>query len=219
MGALKKYDLLTAKETGEFSIAEEYLQVSANPQMVKDYLVAIRNNHRQWSASTKTRAEVSATGKKPHRQKGLGKARQGSIVAPQYRGGGIVFGPKPKFSQHTRINKKERRAAMATLLAEKIQSGKVIVLQTKGLDKPKTKAVQGLLEKLEWEGKRILFLGKANAGDLQQETLIYSMRNIPKTTFLSPQTLNGYMLAQSSGIVVLESVWEDLVDKILKKDK
>lgn len=99
MATLKKYDI-SGKEIGEVSIEDNVLEYKGNPQMIKDYLVAVRNNARQWSANTKGRKEVNRTGKKPHQQKGLGRARQGCFAAPQYRGGGIVFGPKPKFDVH-----------------------------------------------------------------------------------------------------------------------
>src|SRR5208282_3594426 len=109
--------------------------------MIKDYTVAIRNNARQWSASTKGRKEINRTGKKPHPQKGQGRSRQGCLAAPQYKGGGIVFGPKPKFDQHVRINKKERRAAIRFFLAEKIKANQVHVLKNETMKKPQTKAM------------------------------------------------------------------------------
>src|SRR6202140_3459890 len=111
MTTLKKYNL-QGKVVGEVEIDEQLANAEANPQMIKDYIVAIRANARQWSANTKTRAEVNHSNKKPHAQKGTGKARQGYLGAPQYKGGGRVHAPRPKFDQHVRINKKERRAAI-----------------------------------------------------------------------------------------------------------
>ena len=124
MATLKKYDL-AGQEIGSIQIDDALLKGKAHPQSVKDYLVAIRNNARQWSACTKTRAEINRTGKKPHPQKGGGRSRQGDLAAPQYKGGGIVFGPRPKFDVHVRINKKERRAAIAALIAQKIKANPV----------------------------------------------------------------------------------------------
>ena len=98
--------------------------------MIKDYIVALRANARQWSANTKTRSEVKHTTKKPHPQKGQGRARQGSLVSPQYRGGGRVFGPKPKFDQHVRINQKERKAAIRFFLAEKLKENRVWLIES-----------------------------------------------------------------------------------------
>src|SRR3990172_8715351 len=111
---------MSGKEVGVVQVDDAVLQMTAHPQSVKDYLVAIRKNARQWSASTKTRAEIQRTGRKPHPQKGQGRSRQGDLAAPQYKGGGIVFGPKPKFDMHVRINKKERRAAVRSMIVQKI---------------------------------------------------------------------------------------------------
>src|SRR3989344_3609613 len=114
MALLKKYDL-TGKEIGIVEVDDAHLEVKAHSQSIKDYLVAIRKNARQWSAHTKTRAEIQRTGRKPHPQKGGGRSRQGDLAAPQYKGGGIVFGPRKKFDQHIKINQKERRAAIRSL--------------------------------------------------------------------------------------------------------
>ena len=111
MATLKKYDL-QGKEVGKVDLDDALLKAGTHPQSIKDYIVAIRKNARQWSASTKVRKEVSHTGRKPHPQEGQGRSRQGDLAAPQYKGGGIVFGPKPKFNMHVRINRKERRAAI-----------------------------------------------------------------------------------------------------------
>src|SRR5271154_3212175 len=110
------------------------LETAANSQMVKDYLVALRANARQWSANTKTRAEVCHSGKKPHPQKGTGKARQGYLGSPQYKGGGRVHTPRTKFDQHVSVNRKEKRAVMRHLVIEKVQGQNVHVLQLGKLD-------------------------------------------------------------------------------------
>ena len=124
MAKLKKYNI-DGKELGQVSVEEHLINAEANSQMIKDYIVALRANARQWSANTKTRAEVKHTTKKPHPQKGQGRARHGSLVSPQYRGGGRVFGPRPKFDQHVKINQKERKAAIRFLLSEKIKDNRV----------------------------------------------------------------------------------------------
>src|SRR5580692_4916122 len=109
------------------------LKSTANSQMIKDYIIALRENARQWSASTRNRAEVNHSGKKPHPQKGTGRARQGYLGAPQYKGGGRVHAPRTKFDQHVSINKKERRAAVRQLIAEKIQGNQLRVLAVETL--------------------------------------------------------------------------------------
>ncbi len=159
MANIKKYNL-SGEQIGELSLDDTLLQGGANPQMIKDYLVAYRANQRQWSANTKTRAEVNHSGQKPHPQKGTGRARQGYLGSPQYKGGGRVFGPRPKFDQHVKLNKKEKRAVIKTLLAQKIQEQHVHVLSIEGLNAPKTKSVVEFLKKLNLAQKRVLFLAE-----------------------------------------------------------
>ena len=217
MATLKKYDL-TGKETGTIQVDDALLEVGAHPQSVKDYLVAIRNNARQWSASTKTRAEINRTGKKPHPQKGGGRSRQGDLAAPQYKGGGIVFGPRPKFDIHTRINKKERRAAIAALIAEKIKDNRIHILQKETLEEPKTKKVAEFFDKIEIGSRRTLVLGEngtvekgQNAGKPVHLNLMKSIRNIPKKEYALVSQLNGYNLARNQHLVVLETALDQFL--------
>lgn len=213
MGSLKKFDL-KGKEAGKVDVEASLLKPVQNQQMIKDYIVAIRRNLRQWSANTKGRIEVSATGKKPHVQKGQGRARQGCIAAPQYRGGGIVFGPRPKFDQHVRINRKERRAAIRSLLVEKIQSNQVVVLKDPSLKAPSTKQVAEFFKSQGLDNKRVLFLGKSQSeskDDEARHTFIRSMRNIPKTGFVLTANVNGYDLLVAQNVVVMDSAVDELL--------
>ncbi len=203
MAILKKYDL-SGKETGSVQLDDALLEVGAHPQSVKDYLVAIRNNARQWSASTKTRAEINRTGKKPHPQKGGGRSRQGDLAAPQYKGGGIVFGPKPKFDVHVRINKKERRAAIASLIAEKIKANRVYILQKEKMNAPKTKKIAAFFDKVQMGDHRILVLGEGEEKN-PHLNLIKSLRNIPKKEYALVPQINGYAIARCQDLVILES--------------
>src|SRR6185369_15092888 len=130
------------------------LATTANSQMIKDYLVALRANARQWSANTKTRAEVCHSGKKPHPQKGTGRARQGYLGAPQYKGGGRVHAPRPKFEQHIRINKKERKAAIRHLLIEKIQENKLHILAFEPFQEAKTKRMAEFIKNRQLQDNR-----------------------------------------------------------------
>jgi large subunit ribosomal protein L4 len=215
VAVLKKYNL-AGKELGHVSLDEKHLKSSVNPQMVKDYLIALRANARQWSANTKTRAEVEHSGKKPHPQKGTGNARQGYLGAPQYKGGGRVHAPRPKFDQHVHMNKKERRAAIRHLIIEKILENKVRVLHYVPLEKPKTKKMADFLKSSELEGRRILFLGEGVQGEEpvksdKFKTLLKSIDNIPKLEFALFTSMNGYDLALSQELVILESAIDDLM--------
>lgn len=224
MSTLKKYDL-TGCNIGEVQVAEKLATAEANSQMVKDYIVAIRANARQWSANTKTRAEVEHTTKKPHPQKGGGRSRQGSLVAPQYRGGGRVFGPKPKFDQHVKINRKEKRAAILFLLAEKFRQNHLHVLDDFAMEAPRTKAVAEFLKSSDLTG-RVLFLGEGSYFTLEGDeefapvnisvksekhlNFAKSLRNIPKTSFLLACNVSGYDLLVAKHVVVSSKALDEL---------
>lgn len=226
MGTLKKYNL-KGEAVGEVAIDDSFLDVDANRQMIKDYIVALRANIRQWSANTKGRTEVSHSNKKPYRQKGTGNARQGSLASPQFRGGGIVFGPKPKFDQHIRVNRKERQLASRQLFAEKIKSADVLVLEDaalNSLEKPSTKSVASFLKKQKIEGKRILFVGEGEYHEIEvdgckrkisiasdkHDSFKKSLRNLPKSAFVIAQNVNGYDLIAAQTLVMSESALEEL---------
>ena len=211
MASLKKYDI-SGKELEVIQIDNNLLTQSVNPQLIKDYLVAIRNNARQWSASTKGRSEIAHSNKKPHPQKGTGRARQGCIVVSQYRGGAVVFGPKPKFDQHVKINKKEKRAAIRFLLAQKISSGNIHVLQVASMETPKTSIVSNFLKSTSLDGRRILFVG-----DSSEETksncanFVKSTRNICKTSFMPISSISGYDVIRNQEIIVMDTALEQLI--------
>lgn len=222
MTTLKKFNL-KGEETGSVAVDSSLFHKKAHSQMVKDYIVAIRANARQWSASTKGRSEVAHTTKKPHKQKGTGRARQGSLVSPQFRGGGIVFGPKPKFDQHVRINKKERKAVIHAMVAEKIASQSIILLEDYTLEQPKTKTLCAFLKNAGIQ-KRVLFLGEAKYAEVETEgkiqkvnvkcdthiNLAKSLKNIPKTSFALAKNINGYDLLLADKLVVTEAAFEEL---------
>lgn len=222
MAKLKKYTI-DGKEVGQVNVEDHLINAEANSQMVKDYIVALRANARQWSASTKTRAEVKHTTKKPHPQKGQGRARQGSLVAPQYRGGGRVFGPRPKFDQHVRINQKERKAAIRFLLAEKFKEDRVWLINSTEMKGPKTKSIVELLKGLNVKG-RVLFLGEGTFNEVEtegkvqrfnvssdkHEHFIKSMRNLPRSDFMLASNISGYDVMIAQGIIMTESALHEL---------
>ncbi len=212
MATLKKYDLL-GKEVGTVQVDDAFLHGSAHPQSVKDYIVALRTNARQWSANTKVRKEVNRTGKKPHPQKGQGRSRQGDLAAPQYKGGGIVFGPKPKFDVHVRINRKERRAAIRSLIIDKIKDGNVHVLQKADMKEPKTKKVAHFFDKIGRSANRVLVLGESAREEmvLPHEHFVKSLRNLEKKEYALVPQVNGYDLAKCHTLVVLDSALDEFL--------
>ncbi len=205
MATLKKYDI-QGKEVGTVQVDDALLEGGAHSQSIKDYLVALRNNARQWSASTKVRKEINRTGRKPHPQKGQGRSRQGDLAAPHYKGGGIVFGPKPKFDIHVRINKKERRAAIRTLIAKKVKEGSVHILHGE-LKQPKTKKMAAFFSHIDGAKKRVLVL----SGNPSRENIAKSLRNIPKKEYMLIPQVNGYELARSHTLVVLDSALDEFL--------
>lgn len=222
MGTLNKYNL-AGKEIGKVTVDESLASAEANGQMIKDYIVALRANARQWSANTKTRAEVKHTTKKPHPQKGQGRARHGNLVGPQFRGGGRVFGPKPKFDQHVRINQKERKAAIRFLIAEKIKNNRLWILENTEMDAPKTKTIAQFLKALNAHG-RTLFLGESTFAEVKTEDKVQrvnvssdkhqhftkSVRNMPRTDFMLASNISGYDVIVAGDIVLTEAAFEEL---------
>ncbi|MBU6383109.1 MAG: 50S ribosomal protein L4 [Verrucomicrobia bacterium] len=210
MATLKKYDL-HGKEVGTVQVDEALLKEPAHPQSIKDYIVALRNNARQWSANTKVRKEINRTGRKPHPQKGQGRSRQGDLAAPHYRGGGIVFGPKPR-DIHTRINQKEKRAAIRTLIAEKIKGGQVHILEKGDLKQPKTQRMAEFFEAIPGLDKRVLLLCDLGRGVKGHHVhLLKSIRNIPKKEYAWLSQINGYELIRSHTLIVLDSALDEFL--------
>lgn len=225
MATLKKYNL-KGQETGEVAVDDRLVNAQAHGQMIKDYIVALRANARQWSANTKTRSEVNHSTKKPHPQKGGGRSRQGMLSAPQYKGGGRVFGPRPKFDQHVRINKKERKAAIRSLLAEKIAENHLHVITEPHMKEPKTKTVAAFLEAVGLSGGRVVFLGESHYADVKTESekkrvtirhdrhenFIKSIRNIPKVSFSLATNMSGYDILIAKDIFVTEAALGELIE-------
>ncbi len=224
MTNLKKYNL-TGKELGNVSVEPWLVEAEVNSQLVKDYIVAIRNNLRQWNAHTKTRSEVVHTTKKPHPQKGGGRARQGSLVSPQYRGGGRVHAPRHKEDQHVKINKKEKKAAIRALIAEKIREGNIVVVDDTAMKEPKTKAVVDFLKALKLN-KNTLFVGEGTWGEIEvedfkhrfsepsenHENFVKSIRNIPGACFSLATNLSGLGILKARNLVVSEGALKELTE-------
>ena len=167
--------------------------VSAMHLMVKSYLA----NQRQGTQSALTRAEVSGGGKKPWRQKGTGRARQGSTRAPQWTHGGIVFAPKPRDYSFS-VNKKVKRLAMKSALSSKVQDGQIIVLDELNLTEYKTKAVAEMLKAIGSEKKALIVLPEVN------EKVIASAKNIPGVKTAQVNTLNVYDILNADKFIVVK---------------
>ncbi len=165
-----------------------------------------RANARVGSASTKTKGEVRGGGKKPWRQKHTGRARQGSIRAPQWRGGGIVFGPKPR-TYHLRLPAKVRRLALRSVLSDKIQTGQVAVLEALDFDAPKTKHAAALLKNISRGGLTLVVLPQGST------TISRAFRNLPGVRVQTASTVSVYDLLCAKRIVVLKDALESLTNR------
>jgi large subunit ribosomal protein L4 len=219
--SVKKYNL-QGEEIGTVEVHDLLSQAQVNTQLIKDYIVALRANARAWTACTKTRSEVKHSTKKPHPQKGGGRSRQGCLVAPQYKGGGRVFGPKPKPDFHIRINQKEKKAAIRALIAEKINDGRFVVVDSFSMEAPKTKVVKHLLASCG-ANRRALVLGEGcyfqfggeeaisfSIPSEQHDNFKKSVRNIPLVEFSLAKDIDGYAVALANTIVATESALAEL---------
>jgi large subunit ribosomal protein L4 len=164
-------------------------------------------NRRQGNASTKTRSEVSGGGRKPYKQKGTGRARQGSTRAPQYRHGGVVFGPRPK-EYHQDVPKKMRRLAIRSALSDKVANEQLIVLEDLTLESPRTKEMLALLANLPVNGRKILMMLPK-----RDENIILSTRNIPSAKVQHVSSINVVELLKHDCVIMpRETVrWIELV--------
>ena len=159
---------------------------------------AILANKRQGTAATRIRSERRGGGRKPYRQKGTGRARQGSIRSPQWVGGGVVFGPHPR-SYRQSVNKKMRRLAMKSAFTTKARDGKIVVVDNFDLPEIKTKAFVNALNSLPVEGSALLVEAAAN------DNLYLSARNVPQVDFSRVETLNVYDILKYDNLVLTES--------------
>lgn len=193
----------TGKKVSDIALLDAIFAITPNASAMHLCVVAYLANQRQGTQSTLTRAEVRGGGKKPWRQKGSGRARQGSIRSPQWTHGGIALGPKPREYGKT-VNKKVRRLAMKSALSSKVAAEELIVLDSLEMNEIKTKEVVSVLKALETGKKVLIVLPEKN------ETVYRSARNIKgvKTTLVS--TLNVYDILNCDSLVVLK----DAVSKI-----
>ncbi len=169
----------------ERELPEDLFGVPVNVAVMHQVVVAGMASQRAGTHSTKTRAEVTGGGKKPWRQKGTGRARQGSIRAPQWMGGGIAHGPKPR-SYEMRVNRKMKRVALRSALSDAAQSGKLALVSGLSFEGPRTKDALGVLEAFGLEGAVLIVIAAPD------EAVEKSFRNLPQVKIDYPGNLNTY---------------------------
>ncbi|MBU2494983.1 MAG: 50S ribosomal protein L4 [Candidatus Omnitrophota bacterium] len=174
-----------------------------NKKVLYDAVNAYRANQRQGNASTKTKSEVRGGGKKPWRQKGTGRARVGSIRSPLWRGGGVIFGPKPR-DYRVDLPEKVRRAALKEAFKDKILSEKIYLLSEFQVPEAKTKIVSQFLQKSSLSGKILISLPK------EAELFRRAGRNIPGVMFSDWKSLNFYNILNSDFLLISRDIWGEV---------
>ena len=199
MPKIDVYDI-KGKKVSDVELAESVFGIEPNEAIVHSVLVNYLANQRQGTQSTKTRAEVRGGGRKPWRQKGTGRARQGSIRAPQWIKGGIALGPKPRSYRYT-VNKQERRLAIKSFLSSKVLENELTVVDKLELSEIKTKTMVKALADLKVEGKTLIVLPENN------KNVLMSARNIEGVKTIVLNNINVFDLLKYNNLVLpLETV-------------
>ena len=188
------YDM-KGKKVSDVELAESVFGIEPNEAIVHSVLVNYLANQRQGTQNTKTRAEVRGGGKKPWRQKGTGRARQGSIRAPQWIKGGIALGPKPRSYSYT-VNKKERRLALKSILSSKVTENELTVVDKLEVKEIKTKTMVKALADLKVEGKTLIVLPENN------QNVFMSARNIEGVKTIALNNINVFDLLKYTNLIL-----------------
>src|SRR5262245_28099747 len=194
---------ITGSPQGELEVKFELVENGRGTQAVQDTVTAYRANQRMGTACTKTMGEVAGSGKKPWRQKGTGRARAGSFASPLWRGGGVVFGPKPRdFGK--KVSQKTRQLALRKALSERLSAGDVVLVDDLKLTSPRTKDFVALLSALDLKGTALIV---AHGAD---KNLTLASRNVPNIALTTSQSLNTYDVLRPDKLVFTRSAFEQV---------
>src|SRR6266446_9859124 len=200
---------INGNQQGELEVQFPLVENGRGTQAVHDTIVAYRANQRMGTACTKTVGEVSGSNKKPWRQKGTGRARAGSFASPLWRGGGVVFGPKPRdFSK--KVSRNTRQLALRKALTERLRAGDVVVLEDLKLGSAKTKEFIGVLSALELKGSTLIV---AHAND---KNLTLASRNVPNIAVTTSDSLNTYDVLRPDKLVITRGAFEQVEARLAK---
>jgi len=194
---------MNGDKTGTMELNDSIFNIEVNEHVVHQAVVQYLANRRQGTKSAKTRAEVRGGGRKPWRQKGTGRARQGSIRAPQWTGGGVVFAPKPR-DYSFKLNKKVKRLALKSVLSDRCKNDKIMILEELKFDQIKTKQATALVSKLGLKKALIVMDGTEN------RNVILSVRNVPDIKTAAVNTINPYDILKYDTFVATK----DAINKI-----
>ena len=195
---MSKFEVMNSegKKATEAELAPEVYGIEPNIHVMHHIVKCQQACWRQGTQSAKGRSEVSGGGKKPWRQKGTGRARQGSTRAPQWRHGGVVFAPKPR-SYAKRMNAKEVKLAMRSALSAKVRDNELVLVDDYAFEKPSTKAAVAMLKALGLEGKRLTIIVRD-----EDINAYLSFRNVPKTFIITPDEANTYDLLNNGALLM-----------------
>ena len=194
---------MAGSEVGEVELNASIFGIAPNMHVVHEVVKNHLANCRQGTQSALTRAEVSGGGRKPWRQKGPGRARQGSTRAPQWTHGGIVFAPKPRSYSYV-VNKKVKRLALKSVLSAKAAEAKIIVVDSIKMDAIKTKAFKGFLDAVKCDGKAVVITPEVD------QTVVKSARNIPGVVTTTARMLSVYDLVNAKYLVIDKSALDTI---------
>ena len=194
---------MAGSEVGEVELNASIFGITPNMHVVHEVVKNHLANCRQGTQSALTRAEVSGGGKKPWRQKGTGRARQGSTRAPQWTHGGIVFAPKPRSYSYV-VNKKVKRLALKSVLSAKAADARIIVVDSIRMDEIKTKAFKGFLDAVKCDGKAVVITPEVD------QTVVKSARNIPGVVTTTARMLSVYDLVNAKYLVIDKSALDTI---------
>ena len=189
---------MAGSQVGEISLSDVVFGAEINGAVLHMAVRAFLANQRQGTQSTLTRSEVSGGGKKPWKQKGTGRARQGSTRSPQWRHGGIALGPKPR-TYRVKLNKKVKRLAIQSALSSKVAENEIVVVDAIKMDEFKTKTIVNMLKALNVDGKALIVL------DSVDKNVIKSAANIPGVKTAQVNTLNVYDILNYTKFVVVKN--------------
>lgn len=201
---------LSGKAQGEVEVPFTVIENAKGTQAVHDVVVAIRAAGRSGTACTKTVGEVAGSNKKPWKQKGTGRARAGSLRSPLWRGGGVVFGPRPR-DYTKKVNAKVKQLALRKALGERIRMGDVLVVEDLVVSTPKTKEVLGILGALELAGTTLLVSGENN------RPLYLAARNLQAVEVTTADLLNTYQVLRPDKLVFSRAALEKIGQRINRK--
>ena len=207
----KKIDVIRLKgeKVKDIKLEDNIFNIEPNDAVIKDAVVAAMAGARQGTAKVKTRSEVAGGGRKPYRQKGTGNARQGSIRAPHYRHGGIVFGPVPR-DYSKKMNKKEKKLALKSALSYKVLDKELVVVSTIEFETNKTKEMVNLLEGLNLTNHKVLVCVKELT-----DNVCLAARNLANVKVVLPSEINTFDLISSDNLLIEEEALT-MLEEVLK---